>query len=225
MQDTSSLGLKTTLQRDTYGNVTSVNDGTTSWTFGYDQNNRLLTATDASSNTTTYGYTMQTCSCSEADRVTSIQTPDLITPNLAWALSYWPEGRLKTVTDPDGHSTSLTYQTTGELTQVTDPNSNSSTMTYDALGRLSTATDALTRAYARIYPTPTTSGWSGPAVLSGSSTSTATTTDITAALANGQYQIGVNLFQQEGDPGQVTFYRDPTFQISYGACHGTKHVA
>ncbi len=51
--------------------------------------------------------------------------------------------------------------------------------------------------------------------MSGGSDNTPVTTDFTAALSNGQYQIGLNLFQQRGDPAQVSFYRDATFELSY----------
>ena len=175
-------------------------------TFTHDSNNRLA-----------YGYTIQNCGCSEADRLTSIQTPDLVTPNLAWALDYSPEGRLKTITDPDGHATSLAYQATGELSQVTDANHHGASMTYDSLGRLSGAIDALQRSHTRAYPDQTSSGSSGTSIMSGGPDGAAVTTDFTAPLSSGQYQIGLNLFQQRGDPAQVSFYRDATFELSFGS--------
>src|SRR6185312_17048698 len=92
-RDNASLGLTTTLTRNQYGRVQTANDGQATWTFAYDLNNRLTSATDGNGNQTSYGYTKQSCGCTEADRVTSIQTPDLIQQGLAWGLDYWPEGR------------------------------------------------------------------------------------------------------------------------------------
>jgi hypothetical protein len=88
--------------------------------------------------------------------------------------------------------------------------------------RVLTLVDALGRAHARAYTVPVqvnsvppSASWVGPTLTSGSAGATAASTDFTAALNPGDYQIGHNLYQPQGYPANVSFYRDATFQLSY----------
>ncbi len=212
-----TLGRTATFAYDGSGNIGVASDGATTSYFAYDNNNRLLVAADALSNQTQLGYTQVNCGCSEADEVTSVHTPDLAA-GLQWSLAYGPEGRLATVTNPDGKTEAYTYEPTGELHSVTDRNGNATTIAHDHLGRVLSIVDAIDRAHARAYtvPTPGSSpSWVGPTLTSGSASGNAASTDFTAALNVGDYQIGRNLYQANGFPAQVSFYRDATFQLSY----------
>lgn len=209
--------------RDARGNVTLVqgkdaaNVVVTSSRFDFDTQDRLIASRDAQSNQTDYDYKWQGCGCTEGDKLTSVHTPDLPS-GMKWALDYDPvSGRLKTLTDPDNHVTSMGYTpTTNRLSQVTDANTHSASMDYDQLGRLAGAQDALNRKYTRAYPTPAGGLWTGASVLAGSSNLTPAPTDLTAPLADGQYQIGIARYQGAGNPAELSFYRDATFELSYG---------
>ena len=107
-----TLGRSTSSGYDAAGNLTSFFDGQASWSFAYDNNNRLTNIVDASNNVTALGYQQQGCGCSEGSLLTSMHTPDL-QANQAWHMTYGPEGRLSTLTDPDGNLESLTYEPTG----------------------------------------------------------------------------------------------------------------
>jgi YD repeat-containing protein len=219
-----SMGRLWTRARDTAGNVVTSSDSVATWHYAYDANNRLVTATDGASSTTTYGYTQTGCGCSQADLVTSIATPDL-PPSLAWALSWGPEGRLATLTDPDGQSESYAYEPTGELRSVVDRDGNSTSITHDQLGRTKAITDALGRMHPKTYPLPTATQWTGARMLAGSADGSTPATDLTSVLRNGDYQIGARTFDAETVSGggkmsrgvpQISFYRDATMQVSYG---------
>jgi RHS repeat-associated protein len=54
-------------------------------------------------------------------------------------------GRVKTVTDRAGHTTSYGYDTAGALTTVTDPLGHPTSYAYDGTGRVVAVTDPLTR--------------------------------------------------------------------------------
>ena len=72
-----SMGRLWVTARDGAGNVVTSSDSVATWTYGYDANNRLTTATDGAGNTTTYGYVQTNCGCSQENLVTSVATPDL----------------------------------------------------------------------------------------------------------------------------------------------------
>jgi RHS repeat-associated protein len=206
-----TLGRTQTLTYDTYGNPASVTDGVASSSFTYDAKNRLITATDGASNTTTYGYKEMNCGCTEGDRITTIHTPDL-GQNQQWSLDYGPEGRVTKITDPDGNARSIGYTAPGDVNLSTDPLSHASSWTYDSLGRVLTMSDPLGRAHAHAHPTPTNNAWTGVRVMAGSADNTAPPTAINVALGNGQYQVGLSSFQPKGDPPQLEYYRDATFE-------------
>ena len=216
-----TLGRTASFAYDASGNVAVASDGATTSSFAYDGNNRMLVAADALSNQTLFGYTQVNCGCSEADEVSSVHTPDLAA-GAQWSLVYGAEGRLASVTDPDGHVESYGYEPTGELRALTDRDGNTTAVTHDQLGRVLTIVDALGRAHARAYPVPVqvnsvppSASWVGPSLTSGSASGTAASADFTAALNAGDYQIGHNLYQPQGYPANVSFYRDATFQLSY----------
>jgi RHS repeat-associated protein len=209
-----TLGRTATFGYDASGNVAVASDGTTTNSFAYDGNNRLIVAADALGNQTTLGYTQVTCGCTETDEVTSIHTPDLAA-GAQWTLGYGPEGRLAAATDPDGLAESYGYEPTGELNALTDRNGNITSIAHDHLGRILNVVDALGRAHARTYTVPQSGAWSGPTLSTGSVSGAPASTDFTAALNPGDYQIGRNLYQTLGYPAQVSFYRDATFQLAY----------
>jgi YD repeat-containing protein len=223
-----TLGRKTTTGYDAAGNVSSAFDGQATQTFSYDANNRLLASTDADNNVTRFGYGQSSCACSQESLVTSIQTPDLAA-NQAWTMTYGPEGRLATLSDPEGHAESYIYEPTGELHSVTDRLSHTTTIGHDHLGRVQSILDALGRAHQKSYPVPTSTQLSGSDILVGSAGTTVASTDLTTTLTPGDYQIGAGTFDvysrltappqtnyaTRATP-QITFYRDATMQVSYG---------
>jgi RHS repeat-associated protein len=219
---TDTLGRSAGFSYDSYGNMATASDGATTQSFAYDPNNRLVATADALANQTALGYTQVSCGCTEADEVTSIHSADL-PAGKQWTLQYGPEGRLASVADPDGFIEAYGYEPTGELNSLIDRNGNSTTMTHDHLGRVQTMVDAIARAHKRVYSVPVAqfnggvqnvSFWSGPTLVSGSASGTAASTDFSAALGNGDYQIGYNAYQPIGYPPQIEFYRDATFELA-----------
>lgn len=200
---------------DPAGNLTAWGDGVESRFYEHDAANRLLAAMDGYGNRTTFGYTQLPCGCSEADRVTSIRTPGL-PADAAWRFGYAPEGRVSSITDPDGHVQQIEYEPTGEVKKIIDGLNRPSLMTYDAMGRLRTAVDTLGRAHAAAHPTASAGLWTGAEVLAGSGDAQPPPTDLTAPLASGQYQVGLAGFQTVGRPARIELYRDATFELSFG---------
>ena len=209
-----TLGRTATFAYDSGGNVAVASDGATTNSFAYDSNNRLLVAADALSNQTVLGYTQVNCGCSDQDEVTSVHTPDL-EAGQQWSLTYGAEGRLATVSDPDGQTEAYSYEPTGELHSVIDRDGNMTTIGHDQLGRVLGIVDGLGRTHARAYTVPASGVWSGPTLTSGSASATPASTSLTAALSVGDYQIGRNLYQTQGYPANISFYRDATFQLSF----------
>jgi YD repeat-containing protein len=228
-----TIGRATSFTYDPAGNVItattgstapSAGDGTTTWTFAHDANNRLVSATDALGNVTTLGYVQQNCGCSEADLLTTLQTPDLAPLDESWTFAYGAEGRLSSVTDPDGNAEMYAYELAGELNKLVDRNGHTTNLTHDSLGRVLSITGALSRSHARAYAAPSAGNWSGQDVLSGSASGTAASTSFASALNPGDYQIGTGIYDilvsGQGNHtrgwADMQFYRDATFQLSYG---------
>ena len=209
-----TVGRTMTYGHDARGNVTSTTDGTASAAFEFDGNNRLLRSLDGEGNITTFEYTHSSCGCSEQDLVTGIVTPDLPF-GVKWSFEYGPEGRLTKVIDPNNFAESMTYTPTGELASITDRLNRTSTMTYDQLGRITALLDVANRKHTRTYPTPTAGVLAGPALTTGSTDASAASTSLTTAPRNGDYQIGLNAFDVEGFPAQISLYRDATFELAY----------
>lgn len=109
------------------------------WTFGYDANGLLVTATDAAGEVLTIQR--------DADgRPTAIVAPGGETTTLVVGAA----GYLESVTAPDGLGDAFTYDG-GLLTGHTDRRGDTSAYTFDAEGRLASATDpsGATQTYGR----------------------------------------------------------------------------
>ncbi|MCW5777488.1 MAG: hypothetical protein KIS87_13710, partial [Phycisphaeraceae bacterium] len=209
-----SLGRTRTFTRDARGNVTATSDGTASASFTFDASNRLLAARDALGLETTLRYSHESCGCTEEDLVTGVHTPDL-PEGVEWTLSYGVQGRLASVTDPQGSTESYTYTATGELASVTDRLNRTTTTSYDQLGRVLSTLDAAGRSHRRTYSVPSGGTWTGPTLTAASADGTAAATTLTSPVRSGDYQIGVNALDVEGLPPRISVYRDATFELGY----------
>ncbi|HET8763274.1 MAG TPA: hypothetical protein VFM12_07640, partial [Gemmatimonadales bacterium] len=203
------------LASDGAGNITLQSDGATAISRSYDDSNRLTSITDALGNVTLLGYENESCGCARDDLVTSLVTPDL-PPGTQWRLEYDADGRLSRKTDPDGFSVSFTRNASGDVQSITDQLQRSTVFTYDQLGRRKTVRDTAGRLGVYAYPTPVSPAWTGPLLYAGSADSSPAPTDLTAALAPGQYQVGYNALPSGDGPAQIELYRDATFAVSYG---------
>ncbi len=123
----------TTFTYDAKGNALTktVTAGSTSrtWTYTYNGNGQVLTASDPDGHKTTYSYnsTGGVATITNAlGQVTSIT-------------SYDANGRPLTIQDPNGLTTTLTYDTRGRLTSRA-VGSESTTYTYDSVGQLTKVT-------------------------------------------------------------------------------------
>ena len=210
-----TLGRNLALTYTPAGKVATVNDGTTTVAFGHDQDNRLTTITDALGHVTTMGYAHAGCACAYGDRVTSLHTPDLA-PAQKWSFTYDPDGRLASVTDPLAKTEAYTYSAAGDLVAFQDRKNRTTTFTQDQLGRPATTQDPLARRGTFAYPVPVAGAWTGAAVFAGSPDSQAAPTVLTDSLRDGEYQIGLREHRAGGYPAQVEFYRDATFELSFG---------
>ncbi|MDT0331472.1 RHS repeat-associated core domain-containing protein [Nocardiopsis lambiniae] len=65
--------------------------------------------------------------------------------------AYTPQGRLETVTDPEGNTWSHGYDLRGRLVETEDPVAGTTTMTYDRLDQMVTKTDARGETLAYVY--------------------------------------------------------------------------
>ena len=211
---TDTVGRSTVYTLDAYGNITSTFDGTATTFSSFDAMNRLVETRDALGNATTYGYSDETCGCSRDNLVTSIHTPDL-PAGVAWQMSYDGDGRLSSVTDPDGFTERYTYEPSGETKTVLDKLGRTTTWSHDQLGRIKTMLDTANRSHANTYAIPSSGSWTGPTLMAGGADATAPTTSLTGTLRSGDYQIGHNGYPQEGYPAAVSLYRDATFQLGY----------
>jgi YD repeat-containing protein len=214
---TDSLGRSMALTLDAAGNVTQTFDGTATTHATFDAMNRLVTSSDALGNTTTYGYAFASCGCSQENLVTSIHTPDL-PAGVDWLMNYDGQGRLASVTDPQGFTESYQYEPTSELKTLTDKLSRATRYTHDDLGRVSSMIDTLGRSHGNTYAFPQTDAtsqpvWVGPSLMAGSGDTSAAATSLTAPMRNGDYQIGKNGYAQQGYPAIVSLYRDATFEL------------
>src|SRR6478736_3880494 len=208
-----SVGRSLTVTHDAAGNARSVADGATTLQYGYDLAGRVTSITDAETNITRLSYQTAGCNCTNGKRVTSIATPDLA-PDQKWAMTYSVDGDLHTTTTPLNETETYNYNAQRDLTSVVDRAARTTSFTYDQLGRKSTITDPLGRVGTFSYSRATASSWVGPTLYAQSQTATPAPVDLTAALADGQYQVGTNGFQRGSDSSHVALYRDATFQSS-----------
>lgn len=58
-------------------------------------------------------------------------------------ITYWPDGRIKTHTDPEGRTTRYTYTPKGQLETITDPLNHVTRLEYNTAGDLVALTDPL----------------------------------------------------------------------------------
>ena len=130
-------------------------------------------------------------------------------------MAYGAQGRLASVTDPHGFTESYTYETTGEIASVKDRKSRTTTMAHDQLGRLLSMVDTLGRKHQRSYTVPAAGAWSGPSLTAASASGAASSTSLAGALRSGDYQLGVNAYDTEGFPAQISLYRDATFALGF----------
>ncbi|MEO6600937.1 MAG: hypothetical protein ABIQ16_13745, partial [Polyangiaceae bacterium] len=208
-----TIGRSLTKTHDAAGNTLTVNDGATTLRYGYDDAGRVTRITDAENNTTTLGYQMAGCSCSNGNRVTSLITPDLV-PGQKWAMSYDADGDLQLTTTPLGEEEKLYHNPQRDLIGILDRLGRPTSFTYDQLGRRATATDPLGRVGSFSYSLPTASAWAGPTLYAQSPTVTPAPANLTAALADGQYQVGTNGMRPGANRSHIALYRDATFQSS-----------
>jgi RHS repeat-associated protein/uncharacterized repeat protein (TIGR01451 family) len=116
----SSLGPSITFVRDTAGRISELDkpDGT-KVTYAYDAEGNLASVTDERNKTVTYHY--------DADHnLTETLDPD---GHPLRTLTYWPDGRLKTVTDGAGNVTTLTLDPNARTEIVTGPDPRLTTVT------------------------------------------------------------------------------------------------
>ncbi|MCO6456362.1 MAG: cadherin-like domain-containing protein, partial [Pirellulaceae bacterium] len=117
-------------------------------TFSYDDFGRRTGVADDAGNKTTYAYDV-------LDRITSItlEDPDgagSLTASVT-AYTYAINGRIATLTDPEGGVTRFTYDDAGNLLTVKDPVNNTTTYSYDGVGRVTMETNELDDARSFYY--------------------------------------------------------------------------
>jgi RHS repeat-associated protein len=135
-------------------------DGNTA-TYGYDDFNNLISATNPLGAITQYGYdsagnqieliapsgASTQYAYDAAGRVTTVTRPD----GAVLSYQYSAGGLLLAQTDPTGATTSYGYDAAGNQTSLTDPLGRTTTFTYDGDGRLTTVTDPAGAATQRAY--------------------------------------------------------------------------
>lgn len=134
-QVTDPLGQTSAATYDGSGNQITATDAEgnhQSWT--YDGIGDRTSATDANGTTTTYSW-------DAAGNLLNVSTPvagTSIATTYAHADTSHP-GDTTSITDPDGHATTMAYTSNGDLASVTDPLGNTTSYSYDILGRPLTA--------------------------------------------------------------------------------------
>lgn len=130
---TDAAGQTRSWTLDARGRLTTLTDEmnrTTSWTF--DDQNHTVTRTDPAP----FNYQTRWV-YDERENLLSITDPE----NRTVTMTYYPDGRLHTVTNPLGKTTTYTYN--GLVTTIVDPAGKTLELTYDSIGRLVSRKDAL----------------------------------------------------------------------------------
>ncbi len=116
---------------DSMDRVTTVSDSAGAIVYGYDEDGRPVTVTDALGHTTTTLY-------DALGRATTIVNP---TGGIT-TITYNAAGEETSLTDPDGNETQWAYDAGGRVTTMTLPNGSTVTYVYDSDGELTDTTDA-----------------------------------------------------------------------------------
>lgn len=127
-------GNTTAITYDTRGNITSITDPlSNSVQLNYDSNDNLLklTLTDPAEDIDIYEYTYD-----PDNNLTKIKDPE----NGETILTYYSYGKLKTLTDAKGQTTSFEYDNQWNLTKIISPG-GTDIYTYDTIGRVKSHTD------------------------------------------------------------------------------------
>jgi YD repeat-containing protein len=155
-QVSDGLGRTLSFGYDPSGPLTQVSDGTRSVHFAY-SGNLLSAVNDAAGHTTNYSYAVP------ASYAGLLQAATEPLGNAPMSYSYDALGRVATMTDALGHTSTCSYDTpsgslwtdalshtwtfvhdaVGRLTSVLDPANGTTSFTYDALGRLASSTRPL----------------------------------------------------------------------------------
>ena len=126
-------GKSTTKTFNTSGQVTSVTDPTgVTTTYAYNDKGLLISETLNGTDVTSYTYDY-------AGRVSKIVAPQQNTGSAndpGTMYTYYPHGKVASMTDPEGNTTSYTYDVYGNLTQETRPDGVKTIYTYDRINRL-----------------------------------------------------------------------------------------
>ena len=123
----TSDGLVVTYGFDALGRLSTVDrDGAVEVTYGYDAAGRLASKAFANGTTTTYAH-------DALDRTTRIEHARGGTVLDFQAYTFSPEGRVRTLTTPDGVTT-YDYDVLGQLSGVAYPDGTAVTYQYDAAG-------------------------------------------------------------------------------------------
>jgi RHS repeat-associated protein len=130
---------------DSRGNVLTITDplaGSSAYT--YNAQNNILTFRDANNHTTTYTYD------ASGNRLTARDPLNNLT-----SFTYYSDtarkGRLATLTDPRGTTTSYNYNSQGDLISVASPQAGTVAYIYDLGGRKLSFTDALGHTWTYTY--------------------------------------------------------------------------
>jgi RHS repeat-associated protein len=144
----TAAGVGVQFQRDYAGRITSISSVDASGTVGqtvnyqYDALGNLIAFTDADNNTTQFTYLPSTGS-GQAGSGHYLDT--IIDANGVQAArtEYDDQGRVSTVTDAQGNTTTITYDVTGKTQTTHDQLGNPTTTTYDADGNVIRVVNAL----------------------------------------------------------------------------------
>ncbi len=125
---------RTTMSYDGKGNITKITDPLVNFVqYTYDGNDNLVEVRDPKGNITTLRYN------------TNHNLTEIVDPENGEAaktvFTYYPNGELETLTDPNNHIYHFTYDNHGNLETATNPVGGIDFYTYDETGRARTHTD------------------------------------------------------------------------------------